>query len=212
MSCESLRNGLDLTCGTFAKKYYQQVVLVNRADVQNKRIVTSSLDIDGNYTCRNRVYFNLKEGKSGFRFSLNENSSSIFANFEKSVQENIPQYNHSVNIVILGVTEDIKCLFTQLDYADYFAAAQYYDGTVEIFGFEFGLTSNNYSYDPHNGSGGAVLKLSSLNDSLEDLPPLIYRSTEGTEVADFDNNFQDVVFDINGDFNSDFSNDFNNQE
>lgn len=212
MICEKLRQDLDLSCLAVQKKYYQQIVLVNRADILNKRIVTSSVDIEGNYTCRNCVYFNLIDEMRGFRFSMNENSSAIFATFEKSVQENIPQYSHSVNIVILGVTEDIKCLFTQLDYSDYFAAAQYYDGTVEIFGFEFGLTSNNYSYDPHNGSGGAVLKLSSLNDSLEDLPPLIYRSTEGTEIADFDNNFQDVIFDINGDFNSDFSNDFNNQE
>ena len=211
MSCESLRNGLDLTCGTFAKKYYQQVVLVNRADVQNKRIVTSSLDIDGNYTCRNRVYFNLKEGKSGFRFSLNENSSSIFANFDKSIVENIPQYLHTVSIVILGVSEQIKCLFTQLDYADYFAAVQFYDGTIEIFGFEFGLTSGNYGYDPHNNNGGSVIKLSSLSDSLEDTPPLNYKSTEGTEILDFDNNFQDVIFDINGDFNPDFNSDFNNQ-
>lgn len=211
MSCEGLRNGLDLTCGTFAKKYYQQVVLVNRADVQNKRIVTSSLDIDGNYTCSNRVYFNLKEGKSGFRFSLNENSSSIFANFDKSIVENIPQYLHAVSIVILGVSEQIKCLLTQLDYSDYFAAVQFYDGTIEIFGFEFGLTSVNYGYDPQNNNGGSVIKLSSLGDSLEDTPPLNYKSTEGTEILDFDNNFQDVIFDINGDFNPDFNSDFNNQ-
>lgn len=212
MSCEQLRQGLNLDCVGVSKKYYQQIVLINRADILNKRIVTSSVDIEGVYTCRNRVYFNLIDDRSGFRFSMNENSSSIFATFDKTVIESIPQYNHAVNIVILGVTEDIKCLITQLDYSDYFAAAQYYDGTVEIFGFEFGLSTNNYGYDPHNGSGGAVLRLSSLNDSLEDLPPLIYRSTEGTEIEDFNNNFQDVIFDINGDFNSDFNNDFNNQE
>lgn len=211
MSCEQLRQGLNLDCVGVSKKYYQQVVLVNRADILNKRIVTSSIDIEGNYTCRNRVYFNLIGNRSGFRFSMNENASSIFATFDKTIVENTPQYNHAVNIVVLGVTEEIKCLFTQLDYSDYFAVAQYYDGTVEVFGFEFGLSTNNYAYDPHNGSGGAVLRLSSLNDSLEDLPPLIYRSTEGTDIEDFDNNFQDVIFDINGDFNSDFNNDFNNQ-
>ena len=38
MSCEQLRNGLDLSCGNVIKNYYQQAVLVNRADVLNKQI------------------------------------------------------------------------------------------------------------------------------------------------------------------------------
>lgn len=211
MTCELLRQDLNLDCVSVSKKYYQQIVLVNRAYVLNKRIVTSSVDIDGVYTCRNRVYFNLIDSRRGFRFSMNENSSSIFATFDKTMVENIPQYSHSVNIVVLGVTEDIKCLLTQLDYSDYFAVAQHYDGTVEVFGFDFGLSTNNYSYDPQNTSGGAVIRLASLSDALEDNPPYVYRSTEGTEIEDFNNNFQDVIFDINGDFNSDFNNDFNNQ-
>jgi len=212
MSCEQLRQGLNLDCVSVSKKYYQQVVLVNRADILNKRIVTSRIDIEENYDCYNRVFFNLIDSRSGFRFTINENSSSIFGTFEKTMIENIPQYNHSVNIVVLGVSEAIKCLFTQLDYSDYFAVCQYYDGTIEVFGFEFGLSTANYNYDPHNGSGGAVIKLNSLNDSLEDLPPLIYKSSRDTEQEDFDNNFQDVIFDINGDFNNDFNDDFNNQE
>lgn len=212
MVCEQLRQDLNLDCVSISKKYYQQIVLINRADILNKRVMTSSIDIDGNYTCHNRVYFNLIDQRRGFRFSMNENSSAIFATFDKSIVENIPQYNHSVNIVVLGVTEEIKCLFTQLDYSDYFAVAQFYDGTVEVFGFDFGLTSNNYTYDPHNAGGGAILRLSSLSDALEDNPPYIYKNQNGTENEDFDNNFQDVIFDILGDFNSDFNNDFNNQE
>lgn len=211
MSCEKIRSGLNLSCAPFASKYYQQLVLINRDDVLNKRIVTSTVDIEGVYHCANRVFFNLKEGLSGFRFTMGENASAIFGNVDKSVVESIPQYNHSVSVVLAGVNEPTKCLLSQLDYSDYFAALQYYDNTIEIFGFEFGLTSQNYNYDPHNSGGAVVIRLSSLNDALEDNLPFVYRSTQGTEVEDFDNNFEDVIFDINGDFNSDFNNDFNNQ-
>ena len=171
MTCEQLRQDLNLDCIGVSKKYYQQIVLVNRADILNKRIVTSSVDIEGIYNCANRVFFNLIDSRRGFRFSMNENSSSIFATFDKTMVENIPQYSHSVNIVILGVDEEIKCLLTQLDYSDYFAVAQYYDGTIEVFGFDFGLSTVNYTYDPQNSAGGAVIRLASLSDALEDNPP-----------------------------------------
>lgn len=212
MGCETLRAGFNASCIVPAKQYYQQVVLVNRADVLNKRIVTSRTSIADEYLCRHRVFFDLKPGKTGFRFTLNENASQIFGIAEKTTTEGIPQYSHSVNIVVLGVDEDIKCLLKQLDNSDYFAALQYYDGLVEVFGFEYGLTTSNYSYDPHNLSGGAIIKLNSLSGSLEDELPFIYKSGElNGENEDFNNNFADNVFDINGDFNSDFNNDFNNQ-
>lgn len=211
MICEKLRSGLDLTCASIQKKYFQKIVLINRSDILNKRVVFSSVDINEVYTCANRVYFNLFEDKTGFAFETNENSAQIFATFEKSDVQNIPQYKHTVNILIAGVTEDMKCLFVQLDNADLFAVGKYYDGTIEVFGFEFGLETGGYTFDPHNSSGGAVIKLSSNSNSLEDLPPLIYKSTEGNELIDFDNNFGNVILDINGDFNSDFNNDFNNQ-
>ena len=212
MSCENLQQGMDLRCSTYSQKYYQQLVLINREDILNKRIVTSNTDIGGVYHCANRVFFNLKEDLKGFRFSMNENASAIFGNVDKSIVESIPQYSHGVSIVVMGVDEPTKCLLSQLDYGDYFAALQYYDNTIEIFGFEFGLSTINYNYDPHNSGGGAVIRLASLSDALEDNLPFVYKSTEGTEVSDFDNNFQNVIFDINGDFNSDFNNDFNNQE
>lgn len=211
MICEKIRNGLAADCGNFARKYYQQAVIVNREDILGKRIVVSSVDMEGIYTCRNRVYFNLAEDLKGYRFSLNENAESIFGFFDKTVIEGIPQYSHTVNIVAMGISEETKCALSQLDYGDYFAALQFYDGTVEIFGFEFGLSTQNYTFDPQNGGGGSVLKLQSLSDALEDAIPFIYASTEGTELEDFDNDFQNVIFDENGDFNSDFNNDFNNQ-
>jgi len=206
MSCETLRNGLDLSCGNVVKNYYQQAVLVNRADVLNKQILTSTVSIEDVYECRYKVLFNLKEGLSGFLFSMTENSSTIFGVVEKSVINGIPQYSHSVTINVLGVNELVKCTLKQLDYGDYFVALQMYDGTVEIYGFEYGMTTSNYTYDPQNANGGAIIKLVSLSEALEDELPFIYEG--GAD--DFDNLFEDVVFVPHGDFNDDFNNDFNN--
>lgn len=206
--CEKLRSGLDMSCGNYSKKYYQQAVLVNRSDVQNKLILLSTTDISDNYTCRHRVLFDLLPDKNGFRFTLGENATSIYGTADKTILEGIPQYSHSVNIVILGVDEPTKCLLTQLDSADYFVALQFYDGTVEIFGFEYGMTTSDWIYDPQN-TGGSVIKLTSLEDSLEDSLPFVYYSDNPT--LDFDNNFADHEIDINGDFNNDFNDDFNNQ-
>jgi hypothetical protein len=57
-----------------------------------------------------------------------------------------------------------------------------------------------------NNDGGALIKLSSGQDALEDELPFIY----GGENSDFDILFENVVFVPHGDFNDDFNNDFNN--
>lgn len=49
MACEKLRNGLELSCGGVVKNYYQQVVLINREDVLNKQILTSTVSIEDVY-------------------------------------------------------------------------------------------------------------------------------------------------------------------
>lgn len=206
MACEKLRAGLDLSCANIVKNYYQQLVLVNRGDILNKQILTSVTNIDDTYDCRHRVIFNLKPDLGGVMFRITENSSSIFGSFEKSDVENIPQYNHSVTVAILGVNQAVKCLLKQLDNADYFAALQMYDGTIEIYGLEFGLTTNNYTFDPLNADGGALIRLNSSSEALEDEVPYIY----GGNPEDFDNLFLNLPFVPHGDFNDDFNNDFNN--
>lgn len=206
MSCEQLRNGLDLSCGNIVKNYYQQAVLINRSDILNKQILTSTVYIEDVYECRYKVLFNLKTDLHGFRFSSSENGTTIFGIVEKTVKENIPQYAHSVTINVLGVSQEVKCTLQQLDFSDYFCALQLYDGTVEIYGFEYGMTTDNYTYDPQNGAGGAIIKLISLNESLEDELPFIYEGGPN----DFDNLFLNLPFVPNGDFNDDFNNDFNN--
>jgi len=206
MSCEKLRNGLQLECGGIVKNYYQQAVLINRDDVLNKQILTSTVSIEDVYECRYKVLFNLKPDLSGFRFSSSETGTTIFGVVEKSTSQSIPQYKHSVTINVLGVTQAVKCTLQQLDYADYFCALQMYDGTVEIYGFEFGMSTDNYTYDPQNSGGGAIIKLTSLQEALEDELPFIYEG--GSD--DFDNLFLNLPFVPHGDFNDDFNNDFNN--
>lgn len=206
MSCEKIRNGLDLSCGGIITKYYQQAILINREDVLNKLILTSTLSIDDVYDCRYKVMFNLKENLHGFRFSGAKNGTLIFGTTEKTTVQGIPQYKHSVTIQVLGVNQTVKCTLRQLDYADYFAALQLYDGTVEIYGFEYGMTTDNYTFDSQNAGGGSVVKLVSQNDALEDELPFIYEGNEN----DFDNLFLNIPFVARGDFNSDFNNDFNN--
>lgn len=211
--CDKLWAGQDNTCSTLDTRYFQQVVLVNREDVEESLIQTPIVNLFGNYLCRHRVFFKLKEGKSGFRYSLNENASSIYATADKVEQDRIVGYVHSVNIAITGVDEQTKCLLSQLDRSDYFAAVQYYDGTVEIYGFEFGLTTSGYSYDPASNYGGQIIKLISREETPETELPLVYRTIPGgNEIRDFDNNFENVEFVLPGDFNDDFNDDFNNIE
>lgn len=205
MACEKLRNGLKI-CDSGVKDYVQQVILINRNDVLNKQILTSTVSISDEYVCRYGIIFNLKPTLQGFSYSITENSSVIFGTFEKSENNKIPQYKHSVTVPIVGTSQVIKCLLKQIDNSDYFAALKLKDGTVEIYGFEFGLSNDDYTYDPQNADGGSILKLTSNNDALEDEMPFIYLGNS----IDFDNLFLDLPFVPNGDFNDDFSNDFNN--
>lgn len=205
MSCEKLRNGLKI-CDSGVKNYEQSVVLINRADVLNSQILTSTVDVNDNYNCRYGIAFNLKPNLKGFSYSITENSDVIFGTYEMSRKENIPQYKHSVTLPIVGTSQSIKCILKQIDNSDYFAALRLKDGTIEIYGFEFGLTNDTYNYDVQNSDGGAILKLTSNSESFEDELPFIYLGNS----IDFDNLFLDLPFVPRGDFNDDFNNDFNN--
>lgn len=207
MGCINLKQGINVSCVKPARKYFQQVVLINRADVNNV-LIQGSTTVEGAYLCRHRISFDLKPNLTGYRFTGNEQGASMFGYFDKSSVDGIPQYSHTVNIIVSGIGENTKCVLKQLDSGDYFAALQYKDGRVEIFGFRYGLQTVNYSYNPQNNDGGGVISLRSLTESLEDDPPYIYNG----DTSDFDNNFKDVVFNPDGDFNDDFNTDFNNQD
>lgn len=191
MSCITLYKGQDSTCATYAKKYYQQVVLINKAHVKDYDINVGFSDVTtDDRIIYNRIRFNLKDGKKGILFRGNERGDSFNATWEKEDDNFIPQYIHIVQLPIFGVTEDTKIILKSLDVTEYFAAVQYHDGTVEIYGFENGLKTDKYSFEPQGNDGGSVIELASSEFGLEDNPPYIYKPLSGSASDDFDDLFE----------------------
>lgn len=200
MSCISIHKGHELGCDGVVKKYFQQAVLINKDDVLAHNIV-SKLDAT---VYKHRITFALKSGKTGYKFEGEPNGVSFFGSFSKELDENIPQYTHNVQIPVFGASEESKYLLKTLDYSDYFAAIQLSNGKVEIYGFENGLTTDNYSYDVQGNGGGSLIPL--VSKESEDEPPYMFDSLNPN--TDFENLFADIDIEQLGDFNSDFNNDF----
>lgn len=195
MACKQLIQGHDISClADNYRKYYQQIVLVNLDDINEVTYDVNDLN--------HGVVFNLNVGATGYLYRGNENSSLYSASFSKSTVKGQPVYSHSVNLPVIGVSVTTKLVLKQLDLASYFAAIQFRDGTVELYGFENGLTTNDYNYEAQNGMGGIGITLQSTFD--EDEIPYVYQG--GSE--NFDNLFGDIPTLLGGDFNQDFSNDF----
>lgn len=186
--CAKLVNGLDVGCNAPVKKYYQQAVLINKSDIDTYDITLPDVDAE---TCDYNVTFALKAGETGYRISGPDGGSAFFGSFDKSRDDNgYSQYTHNVSILITGITEEAKCVLDSLDKGSFVVALQLKDGTVEIYGIVYGLTTGDYTYDPQAGGGGTPIVLSSLEDAPEANLPLIYVSAvPGQESDDFDDAF-----------------------
>ena len=203
--CAEILKGFDLECvGAEFKKYYQQIVLVNKNDVDEFYINSS--------TSYNRIYFNLLAGKTGYLFRGSENGSSFTASFQKREDKGIVYYSHRLQLPIVGVNEASKTMLKQLDFSKYFAAIHFKDGTIEIHGFKNGLKTDGYTYEPQ-GMGGAMIPLISRYDEYD--PPYTYypglgvaTGWEEQAIEDFNNLFANIPAIYAGDFNDDFSDDF----
>jgi hypothetical protein len=210
MSCIKLYSGQDVSCRSNYKKYYQSVVLVNKSDVESF-VINSTIgsEIGTGFTnYLHRIRFSLFAGKTGYLFRGQPNGSGYFATFSKETDDNIPQYIHSIQLPIFGAKESTKVLLKTLDLANYFGAVQFTDGTVEIYGFENGLTTDDYDFDLQNNGGGSFITLISPENGMEDEPPYIYVPLDGDANTDFNNLFVDIPNVELGDFNNDFNNDF----
>jgi len=196
MSCVNLIKGFDIGCEALFRKYYQNVVLINRSDVDQFRIIATN--------SQHRIQFNLLAGKTGYLFTGNENVGLLNAKFNKREEKGVPFYTHNVDVVVAGTSENIKTLLKQIDNSNYFAAIQFKNGDVEIYGFENGLTSGSYEYAAQSSLGGAVITMSSKFDEYE--PPYLYHSNSITD--DFDGLFANLPNFLAGDFNQDYNNDF----
>jgi len=205
MSCIELLSGLDISCEIPGKFYYQNVILINKKDVEQSRI---NVDFD-----TNNINFNLKPGKCGFLFASNENRRLISGKFTKAQANNIVFYDHELQIPIVGTDQDIKILLRQLDEGEFFGAIHHVNGDVEIYGFEYGLKTNSWNYEAQSELGGTIITLSS--EVSEEFPPLNYLPKPGIgidpkeqAIINFDSLFCGIDPFLKGDFNDDFNNDF----
>lgn len=191
--CAELLNGQNTVCEAPKRRYFQQVVLINKADIEDYEIIRTDFDAE-NPVCAYSVSFSLKEGKTGYRFTGPETGSGYFGTVDKSVSGlGFVQFIHNANIVLMGASEEAKCILDSLSRAGVVAAYQFSDGTVEIYGIENGLTAQDFTYDVQGGGGGSAIILSSNELSPENYLPLIYKSTSpGSESEDFDSNFANI--------------------
>lgn len=190
--CAKLGNSLDVSCEAPVRKFFQQAVVINKADIEEYTI--SSPDPETG-VCSYNVTFTLKPDTTGYRISGVQAGSSFFGSFDKSRSDlGYPQYIHNGSILIAGASEEAKCILDSLDKGSFVIAYQYTDGTVEIYGIENGMSTGDYTYDIQGGGGGTAIVVSSIEDSPERYLPLIYvSSVPGSEGADFDSAFANAT-------------------
>ncbi len=191
--CGLLINGQDASCVAPVRRFYQQAVLINFGDIDPNSVVTIS-NVQTLGVCDYNVQFSLKEGKSGVRFTGSEKGSSFKGYIEKTVSEfGIPQYKHNVQILISEAGQSSKCILDSLSKGKFVAVLQLVDGTVEVYGLRYGLSTADFTYDLQESGGGTAIVLSSLENSPENNLPYVYKSSViGGENADFDSNFANL--------------------
>jgi len=189
--CAELDGVVDLSCiRTLVKKYFQEIVIINFNDIDR----TASVINQTGALCDYSVSMVLKAGKKGVMLKLPENGNTIRGSYAKSTSDlGFIQYLQTVQILIAGVTKEIKCILDKLDRGRYVVAAQLADGTVEIYGYENGLTTGDYTFDLVEGGGGAKIPLQSKDAEQESMLPLIYKpAVPGSENADFNEQFSQI--------------------
>ena len=189
--CSELTGNIDLSCvRNFPKKYYQEAVFINLNDID--RVNSKLGDLKG-ATCEYTVQMVLKSLKKGTQIKLPETGSAIKGFYAKSKTDNgFVEYLHQVQFLMLGASSDTKCKMDKLDHGRYVVALQLTDGTVEIYGWEQGLTTADYTYDIQEGGGGSLIVLQSDEKAKESMIPLVYKpaASNGDSNADFNEQFE----------------------
>lgn len=188
--CAEITGEIDMTClKSLLKKYYQEVVIMNYNDIDRVASVVNTDEAGCDYT----VSLVLKEGKKGVMLKLPEAGGTIKGTFNKTTSPiGFSQYQHIVNILLAGVTADIKCTLDRLDRGKYVLATQIGD-TVEIWGYETGLSTGDYTWDLVDGGGGTVIPMQSKEGEEESMLPMIYKAAlAGGENADFNEQFSQI--------------------
>ena len=187
--CAEITGQIDLSCvRSLPKKYFQEVVIMNFNDIDRE---ASTVNLTDNL-CDYSVSLVLKGGKKGVMLKLPESGGTIKGTYAKTTSDlGFIQYQHVVNILLAGVTSEIKCILDKLDRGRYVVATQLTDGKVEVWGFENGLTTGDYTWDLVEGGGGTVIPLQSKEGEEESMIPMLYKSAVvGGENADFNEQFE----------------------
>lgn len=183
---------IDLSCSKgLVKKYFQEIVVINFNDIDR---VASTLN-NTDQTCDYSVSMVLKDGKKGMAIKLPENGGTIKGFWDKGVSDlGFTQYLHKVQFLLAGISSEIKCLIDKLNRGRFVVVAQLADGTVEIYGWENGLTTEDFTWDIVEGGGGSIITMSSKENEEETMLPLLYKSAVvGGEDADFNDQFSQVA-------------------
>lgn len=191
--CAKLKSGLDISCNPPVKKYYQQVVLINFDDIDPEEVVAPWTEgyPDDEAVCNYFCQFVLKNGKTGFMFKFPENGSAAFGSTDVSRSDfGYSNFLHHLNLISTSVSEVDKCKFDALAKGSFVGAAQYKDGTVEIYGLRYGISLDDTTIDPANNGGVTAVVLSSRDGAEESHLPLVYKPQDGGDAnADFDSAF-----------------------
>jgi len=191
--CARLGTGQDVSCVPVQRKYYQQAVLINKTDIVPDPAAVTKTDYEiAPETPLYNVTFALKPGTKGYRFSGSENGSVYFGRTNKSTSDlGMPQYSQEVQILIVGAGQPTKAILEAIDKGSFVVAMQFGDGTIEIYGYDNGLSTGDYTYSIQENGGGTTIVLSSNEISPESSHPFVYISeTLGQETEDFDSAFE----------------------
>lgn len=187
--CAELKGGIDYSClRKVTRGYYQEAVAINFSDIDREASQVNVGDVAG---CDYTVSLVLKPGKTGYRIKLPDNGSTIKAIVDKKNNDKgIVGYIHKTQILAMGVGTETKCTLDKLDHGLYVFALQAKDGTVEILGYENGISTGEYTYDITEGGGGSIIPLQTKESEPESTLPLVYKAAlEGNASADFDSLF-----------------------
>ncbi|QQM25260.1 hypothetical protein [Elizabethkingia sp. M8] len=186
--CAELKGDIDLSCTRdISKGYEQEAVIINKNDIDR----TASVEGDINDPCDYTVQMLLKTGKKGVQLKLPDTSVAVKGFFAKSLDANgNPQYLHQVQIQVFGSEASVKCILDKLDRGKYVVAVQTLDGIVEVYGWKYGLSTADYTYDIVEGVGGATIILQIKENAQETKLPMVYKpQTGGDADADFNSQF-----------------------
>lgn len=193
--CGKVFQGFENPCNLKVTGFRQIAVLINLEDIDLATVVKTM----PNYTlgtCEYSVEFDLKcGGTKGVSIKAIEAGTAIKGYFDKKRNDNgYAQYIHKVDIILSGIDKDVNCVLSSLDVGRYAIALLANDGTVVIYGFSNGLSTDDYTYDIVDGGGSAIITLTSNENNPESTLPLIYKAGLGsTAILDFEAEFENAV-------------------